>query len=634
MLLSAAQISGGTFDYVVIGGGASGLTVATRLSEDPSVSVLVIEAGPSNLDDPDILTPIAFGTHFGKEKYDWNFRTLPQRLCQNRVLPFNRGKGLGGSSAINFFQYHRPAKSDIDAFGELGNKGWNWDLLEYYYSKAEQFVEPTIKSEGMGYDLSSRGVKGPLTIAYPSIMSNFEIPFQIALKSLGVDLVKEPFSGNTKGTWLTPVSIDPDQRVRSYSANKYYQPNASRKNFTVIASAHVTKILSETNTHGITTATHVEFINNGSRHIVKVGKEVILSAGAIMSPQVPKFQIGIIPNTTRPQILELSGIGDPEILRAAGVEPRVHLPGVGNNVQEHIYAGVTREIRPELVGEYYSVDSLHDPEERARQQNLYRTSGTGIYGTSPSSMAFLPLASISSTLQNSITKSHDAERSNQTFPSLEKQYHVQREHIRHEEPTCEFIFTPRFRVGPNPFIPGKQYITVATFLNHPWSRGAIHISSSDPLVHPNIDPHYFEHEYDLLAFVEQLKFCRKILEQEPLKRLLTPTEVNPGPDVKTNEQVSEYLKSSLTSSWRELYAEEFIDLLKPVFEDTVGSCSMLPLTDGGVVDNNLKVYHTTNIRVVDVSIIPLHVGAHLQATAYALGELAADLIKGRKLPEA
>ncbi|KAJ7139327.1 alcohol oxidase [Mycena epipterygia] len=600
MILPAAQISGKTFDYIVIGGGTSGLTIATRLSEDPSLSVLVIEAGPANLDDPDILTPAALATHFGKPNYDWAFQTVSQPLCHERVLTFNRGKCLGGSSAINFFQYHRPPKSDIDAFEALGNKGWNWDLLSQYYAKSEHFVEPKIKTDAMSYDLSYHGLKGPLTTAYPNAMTNFEIPYQMALKSVGVDLVKEPFSGDICGTWITPITVCPNQRVRSYSANKYYQPNASRKNLVVVVSAHVTKILTEMNVQDFATAVGVEFLHDNTSYTAKVRKEVILSAGAIMSPQ----------------ILELSGIGDTEILNDAGIEPRVHLPGVGNNVQEHVYAGVTREIQPDLLAEYHSLDALRDPQERVRQQELYKTSGTGVFGMSPSCMAFLPFTSISGVLEDKFTRnSKEQTRSPSENAGLEKQYQVQLQHIKNEEPNCEFVLSPRFIVGPNPAPPGKQHITIATFINHPFSRGTIHVASSDPLVQPKIDPHYFGHEYDILAFVEQLKFCRRILDQEPLKRLLTETEVNPGPEIQTDDQISEYLKLFFGTSWH-----------------TVGSCSMLPLADGGVVDNNLKVYLTTNIRVIDVSIIPLHLGAHLQATAYALGELGADLITGKKLP--
>ncbi|KAJ6589202.1 alcohol oxidase [Mycena capillaripes] len=601
MIVPASQVGNKTFDYVVVGGGTSGLTVAVRLSENPSVSVLVIEAGPPNLDDPAILTPAAMGTHLGNPKYDWAFQTVPQASCHDRSIDFNRGKGLGGSSAINFFAHHRPPRSDIDAFGELGNPGWNWDLLEPYYAKAENFMQPEHKHPFLSYDLARRGSQGPLTIAYSSTMSNFEGPFLKALKGLGVDLVEEPFAGETNGAWMTPVTVDPKERIRSYAANKYYQPNASRENLTVIVASHVTKIVTEVDAEGLATAVQVLFHCEDAAHAVGVGKEVILSAGAIMSPQ----------------ILELSGIGDKDILQAAGVTPIVHLPGVGCNVQEHIFTGVSSELRTDVLPNYLTFDLLRDPEELVRQQKLYETSGTGVFGMSQAFMAFLPLASISPDTYSAHWDSTAAAiatwaSSGNISEALNKQYQVQLEHLRQREPTCEFVLSPRSMAGPNLPAPGKHSLTIAALLNHPFSRGTIHIKSGDAFIPPVIDPHYFEEELDLVSFVEQIKYCRRILDQESLKSLLTGKEINPGPHVQTDEQIAEYLKSIFTTTWH-----------------TVGSCSMLPLRDGGVVDHNLKVYHTSNIRVVDVSIIPLHIGAHLQATAYALGERGADIVKGK-----
>ncbi|KAJ7227280.1 alcohol oxidase [Mycena pura] len=597
MIVPASEVSAKAFDYIV----TSGLTLAARLSEDPSVSVLVLEAGQANLDDPDLLTPAAFATHFGKPQYDWAFQTVPQETCKGRTFPFNRGKGLGGSSGINFFQYHRPPRSDIDAFEILGNAGWNWDLLKRYYAKSERFIQPLEKHDTMTYDsdLSHHGTKGPLAVAYPSMMSNFEAPYQMAMKNLGIQVVKEP----TNGTWMTPVTIDPEDRVRSYSANKYYQPNASRKNLTVVVSAYVTKVLTDLDQNGLATAAGVEFSNEDSHFTVRVQKEVILSAG---------------------YILELSGIGDSKILEAAGIESRVHLPGVGNNMQEHVFASVTCEIRPEATSKFLNFDVLNDPEEALRQRELYKNSGTGIFATCPASITFVPLATISpvyDALQASAINSiKENIASGRIAPALQKQYQIQIKHLQDREPSCEFILSPRYLPGPNPPAIGKQYVTMSTFINHPFSRGTIHVASNDPMAQSSIDPHYFEHDYDLLQFVEQIKFCRKILNQEPLKKHLTGFELNPGLEVQTDEQIADFLRSAISTTWH-----------------TIGSCSMLPLTDGGVVDKTLKVYNTTNIRVVDISVVPLHIGAHLQfwaqqlrcASSRCTGSQAADIIKGK-----
>ncbi|THH14920.1 hypothetical protein EW146_g5484 [Bondarzewia mesenterica] len=491
-------VSGKTFDYIVVGGGTSGLVLAVRLSEDPTVSVLVLEAGAANLDDPAILTPAAFGSHFGKSEYDWAFNTVAQDNCHG----------------TSFYWARLPA-----AFEELGNPGWNWDLLKKYYMKCEHFIPPGKKEDTTSFDLKEHGVDGPLTVAYPISLSNFEKPYHEALQKLGINRAKEPFSGDTKGIWLTPVSIDPIERVRSYSANKYYQPNASRVNLTILASALVTKIISNKNADGTVTSTGVSFVHDGKTYQTSVAKEVIVSAGAIMSPQV----------------VPLSSIS---------------------------------------------------PDSKSIQMTLAASMQAGF-------------------------------ASNKYPAALMKQYKVQLDHIRDQEPSCEIVLSPRFTSRPKLPEANKKYITIACLINHPFSRGTIHVSSIDPLAHPVIDPRYFDEQYDILSFVELIKFSRRLVPQEPLKSILTGTEVNPGPEVQTDEQIADYLKANCTTTYH-----------------TVWSCSLLPLQDLGVVDNKLKVYYTANIRVVDLSIIPLHIGAHLQATAYALGELGADIIKGKALSEA
>ncbi|KAJ7145614.1 GMC oxidoreductase-domain-containing protein [Mycena epipterygia] len=405
----------GTFDFVVVGGGTCGLTLAARLTEDPNVSVLVLEAGPANLDDPNILTPAMFGVHFTNPQYDWSLTTVRQESAGGRNIYFARGKGLGGSSAINFFQYHRAARSDIDAFEKLGNTGWNWNLLKKYYMKSESFITPPVKTAEMSFDVAERGSDGPLAFGYPVILSNLEGPYQEALQKVGINRADDPFSGDTKGTWLTPVSIHPTQRVRSYAANMHYQPNASRANLTVLVSAHVTGLLLRDNA-GVVTANGVRFMHGGKEHRVSVAREVVLAAGTIMSPQ----------------ILELSGIGNPDILKKAGINVIVALPGVGENVQEHINSGATygKPLSPDVLDGYSwfhlfgsleirkdkqetvkTFDCLNDPKVAAQQFTEYRLNGTGVCGMAPICMTFVPLAAVSpeaTALQQSLEHSAPA----------------------------------------------------------------------------------------------------------------------------------------------------------------------------------------------------------------------------------
>jgi len=196
-------------------------------------------------------------------------------------------------------------------------------------------------------------------------------------------------------------------------------------------------------------------------------------------------------------------------------------------------------------------------------------------------------------------------------PGLRKQYKLQIEKIKAQTPSHEIALFQSVGIWLIPD-PKRKYASFVSLLDQPFSRGSIHIKSNNALEHPVIDPHYFEEEYDIRSFAESVKFTRRIAQQEPFKSIFKEEEVSPGPSVQTDEEIIKFLKENFHSSLH-----------------SAGSCSMLPREDGGVVDNKLKVFGTANIRVIDISIIPLHITAHPLATVYAIGELGADIIRNR-----
>ncbi|ESK96770.1 gmc oxidoreductase [Moniliophthora roreri MCA 2997] len=375
----------------------------------------------------------------------------------------------------------------------------------------------------------------------------------------------------------------------------YLQPNLERQNLVVLTSVHVSKLVLSSKS-GKITATGVELVRDGKAYTIRPEKEVILSAGTIASPQ----------------ILELSGIGDKSVLERAGVPINLEIPGVGANLQEHIYVDCSYEIRQDRESEFITFDCLRDPAQIPKQIELLKTGKNSVFGLGLTSVTFVPLSSFTPDAASLQEKLVESVRSKSASPGLTKQLEIQLEHIKAQEPSCELLVGPTFNSEPNPPKPDRKYLTLCNLLNHPISRGTIHIKSNNPSEPPAIDPKYFDEPYDLQSFIESFKFKRRLVQQEPLKSILTGEEVNAGPEVQTDEEIAEYCKKYFRTSYH-----------------AVGTCSMLPLEDGGVVDSKLKVYNTTNIRVVDVSIIPLHIGAHTQATAYAIGELAADIIKGK-----
>ncbi|CAE6433226.1 unnamed protein product [Rhizoctonia solani] len=333
-----ADFASKDFDYVVVGGGTAGLTVAARLSEDSKVTVGVIEAGEYLPDDPVINTPSSAFSIPGNANYDWLFKSVPQVNSNNRVLNLPRGKLLGGSSAINIMTFDRGSKIEYDAWAKLGNPGWDWNGLLPNMKDAERFtgVDPfrvNYTNTDPNDIFPSQGKSGPVAASYNDWYSNIVLPFGKSMANLGIPINFDPDSGNAFGTFNSATSVNRTTGRRSYSATTYYAYNAHRPNFVVLTGAQATKInfkdTVNANKTGKLVATGVSFIHQSKSYVVKAKKEVILSAGTFQSPQ----------------LLELSGIGNSTILLKNGIKTLIDLPGVGENYQDHMVLTTTYELK-------------------------------------------------------------------------------------------------------------------------------------------------------------------------------------------------------------------------------------------------------------------------------------------------
>ncbi|KAL9712335.1 hypothetical protein Ac2012v2_003572 [Leucoagaricus gongylophorus] len=585
-----------------------GLALAARLTEDVNISVLVLEAGEEKLDDPLIVNIGQYGRTFGQEEYDWCSKTTPQSNADNRSYIWPRGRMIGGSSAVNFVTYNKPSKEDIDAWERLGNEGWNWDRFNKYMERAVTFTPPDLSEEeharrGMPDSVRELGKKplgnGPIQVSYPPLRTDIDIQVQRTSQTLGVPMAPAPLDGNPSGVVIGPMTIDPKTIKRSFAANAHWQPNSARPNFNMLTGACAHRLVT-IQKDGELLVTGVEFSHkDGGKGVytAEASKEVILSAGALMTPQ----------------LLELSGIGRPDVLERVGIPVKLALEGVGENVQEHIHAPVVYQLKDGLPDETYDV--LLDPEAVEKHRKLF-ANGEGLFTMGVVTFIFAPFPSLSHNAQeikSEARKKIESEiAAGKYAPAVVEQYKIILERID-RQPSCEVIGFPGYYGGDNPPVPGKKYYTLVPALNSMFSRGTIHITTSDPTVQPAMDPHYFEQDIDLKMFIELAKFCRKIANTLPLKDYFDEAtfELNPGANISGDKELADYLIRHLSSTFH-----------------TTGTASMLPQEKGGVVDTRLKVYGTKNLRVADLSIVPLIVGSHTQSVAYGIGEIAADIIKG------
>ncbi|KAJ7595084.1 GMC oxidoreductase [Mycena floridula] len=602
ILTTAASSTQETFDFIIVGGGLAGLTLAARLSEDPRQRILVLEAGDSHLGDPLIDIPGFQGSTVGNASYDWNFLTLPQERANNRSFSWNRGKAIGGSTAINFMAWGRPAAREIDAIASLGNPGWTSESLFRYMKKAETFFPPFplfAEQNHLTFIPEAHGEKGPVHASFSKFISSGQKPWLAALNSAGVPTIEDALAGNDVGAWMAPSTIDASTQTRSY-AGSIYRAIMGRPNFVLLTDATVVSLGSINSTKGLT-ITHVTYLLNGTETNTTLshGAEVILSAGTIKSPQ----------------ILELSGIGNPEILQPLGIEVKLDLSEVGEGVIDQIFFGMSYEFKNDSID---TLDDLRDPIAAARAMEEYQVNKTGILTTGVTAFSLLPLDTVvgkkqaKTLLDQQYTRAlnpHISARQSLIWKTQVAELRGSKNDLK--VGNVELVAFPGFFSSKSTPLVGKKYLTFTVNNHLPFSTGRIHVASSSYTANPNIDPNYFEQEIDLTVLLNAAKFVRNMVQNSDFKDLFTG-EIDPGPEVQSDADLLDYIKNFVGAEYH-----------------TVGSAAMLPRDKGGVVSPELKVYGTTNLRVVDMSILPLQITAHPMSFLYGVAEKAADIIQGK-----
>ncbi|KAF7303603.1 Glucose oxidase [Mycena indigotica] len=575
---SSNGINGATFDYIVVGGGLAGMTVAARLAENPAITVLLIEAGQDDRSNSQIYDIYEYAQAFGGPM-DWAWTAE-----QGKVI--HGGKTLGGSSSINGGHWTRGLAAQYDSWSKLledseQSVGWNWNGIFNYMKKAESFSAPNSQQAAKGAQSvgSYHGTSGPVQVTYPDLMYGGpqQSAFINTIGSLtGLPLSKDLNGGAPNCVSITPLSIDWHRDDhRSSSVEAYLTPvQSQRTNWVTLGKHIVTKILwSKTGTVPVT-ATGVEYrywVNQPTTYTAFARREVIIAAGAIQSPV----------------LLQLSGVGDPAVLNPLGIPTVVNLPTVGKNLQEQTMNSLGARGNGFDRGGSGPSDAIAYP-------NIYQ-----LFGDQANNKV--------SQIRGNLTNwANSQAASGLSASALQTIFGIQADLIiNNNAPVAELFYDTGY--------PDDLGIDMWQLL--PFSRGSVKITSTDPFVYPTIKCNYFSVPFDLDVQVAGARLSRRILTSPPLSGLSTG-ETIPGSAVPDNSQ------RGTDAAWQSWIKNGFASVAHPI-----GTAAMMKRSLGGVVNAQLKVYDTTNVRVVDASVLPLQISAHLSSTLYGVAEKAADLIK-------
>ncbi|KAJ7020416.1 pyranose dehydrogenase [Mycena alexandri] len=558
------------YDFVIVGGGTAGNVVASRLTENSSVSVLVLEAGPTNKGVLDAQVPfLSNGVSDTGTPYSWNYTTTPQTGADGHVFDYLRGYLLGGCSSHNGLAYTRGAAEDFDRYANLtGDQGWSWNQIFPYFLKNEQWTAPADNHNTQGqFNPAVHGTSGPIEVS----LSGFSwTEFERRVIQTTNEFPNEfPFnldmnSGQPLGIGWLQYTIGHGER--SSSATGYLTPEILRRpNLDVLLHAQVSDMVRPGLVRRIHTA-HTAIRHAGtSLFIARASKEIILSAGAIGTPQ----------------ILLNSGIGDHTALAALGIPTVLNLPSVGKNVSEHAYTGLSWAVNSNQTVESITQNATRYNEAFAE----WNRSHTGPFvDPSPGTHAGWLRLNADSPLFNV-----------------------------HADPSPG-PDAPHFEMLLQPFgFAGTQghFVSFTMAMVSPVSRGSVTLSSNDPFAAPVIDLGLLSSEFDALALTEGVKLA--------LKFATAPAWNHDG-----------YLGAPTV----DLAAMSHAELLAHVRANSgpgyhiVGTAGMSARgAQYGVVDPDLKVKGIAGLRVIDASVLPIVPGAHTQAATYVVAERGADLVK-------
>lgn len=528
------------FDFIVVGAGSAGCALANRLTADGRHQVLLIEAGGRDT-GLNIQIPLFVANILNDERVTWPYQTEPQIHLNGQRQLWVRGKVIGGSSTVNGNVFVRGDPAEYDSWRDNGCSGWGYSDLLPYFKRLEDFPEG---------DPAVRGRGGPIHCTQLDRFDELSDAFVAACVEAGFRQLSDYNDGSYEGAFYLQYSTR--NGLRNSASIGYLRPALKRPNLTILPRATVTRVVMDSRR-----ATGVEIRLGESTRQVRARREVVLSAGPLASPQ----------------LLELSGIGNTEILQKYGISVVHHLPGVGENLRDHPNSRLTFECaKPITIN-----DVLRSPWLKFKEGLRFIFKREGL------------LTICSATAQMNYRSHPGAKQPDLVLRLLPL------------SGKDRYARTPRY--GLDPFSGFTFGVTVL----QPRSVGTLHIQSRDPLQQASMDPRYLSHEADAQLFLDGMRLARRVAQMPALKPLVV-RETRPGPDAQDDAALIDYMRATIQTSWH-----------------MVGTCKM-GIDSSAVVDPELRVRGVANLRVIDSAICPTIPSSNTNIPSIAIGEKGADLL--------